>query len=49
MNGEGGVDNLDNKRNEIRPDDWKASGVDQPQEKKANSIVALRAHLRSLS
>jgi hypothetical protein len=31
MNREGGMDNLDNKRKEIRPEDWKRNGVDPPQ------------------
>jgi hypothetical protein len=30
MNEEGGVQNLDNKRNEIREKDWKANGVQRP-------------------
>jgi hypothetical protein len=31
MNAEGGVGNLDNKRNEIAPQDWQAKGVNPPQ------------------
>ena len=30
INREGGVDKLDNKRNEIRPKDWKKNNVNPP-------------------
>ena len=30
MNDEGGLDNLDNKRNEIRRDDWTKNGIRSP-------------------
>jgi hypothetical protein len=30
INKEGGLENLDNKRNEIAPDNWPASGVSPP-------------------
>jgi hypothetical protein len=31
MNKEGGLEKLDNKRNEIRPKDWKDNGIEPPQ------------------
>lgn len=31
MNREGGKENLDNKRDEIRRDKWEENGVDPPQ------------------
>ncbi|MCW8879396.1 MAG: RHS domain-containing protein [Kangiellaceae bacterium] len=36
MNERGGVDNLDNKRNEVKEKDWEKKGIKPPQEQKKN-------------
>jgi hypothetical protein len=33
MNARGGLDELDNKRNEIAPEDWDKHGIDPPKKK----------------